>query len=243
MSEKKTTPSYYAIIPAAVRYDPTLPGRAALLYGEITALAGAEGYCWASNGYFAGLYGVSDNTIRTWLAALEQAGHVSREDVRDPATNQILERRIWLKDAVKPPIENLPPPHENKGTPPHENEGENITSNNIPPMIPPKGERRAQLEEWFNILWKLFPQNRRKDRKKALAAFVKLDPDRELMKVMYRKLRRQVREDHDWLRGYGPRILTWINGRRWEDEIAAPPEGAAPADSGQVVHDQEVTYW
>lgn len=243
MSEEKTTPNYYAIIPAAVRYDPALPGRAPLLYGELTALAGAAGYCWASNGYFAKLYGVSGNTIRTWLAALEQAGHIIREDVRDPDTNQILERRIWIRDAVKPPLENLTPPLKNKGTPPLKNEGENITSNNIPPYNPPKGEREAQLEEWFTILWDQFPKHRRKDRKKALAAFVRLNPDRELMTVMYRKLRRQVREDNDWLRGYGPRVLTWLNGRRWEDEIALPPGQTAPADSGQVVHDQEVTYW
>ena len=41
-TEETNTPGYYAVIPASVRYDDRLPGKAALLYGEITALCGAE---------------------------------------------------------------------------------------------------------------------------------------------------------------------------------------------------------
>ena len=54
MEERK--PGYYAIIPSDVRYDDSIPPNAKLLYGEISALIGAEGYCFASNDYFAELY-------------------------------------------------------------------------------------------------------------------------------------------------------------------------------------------
>jgi hypothetical protein len=60
-------PSYYAIIPANVRYSNLKPNTK-LLYGEITALASKEGYCFASNRYFADLYDVTKNTISSWIS-------------------------------------------------------------------------------------------------------------------------------------------------------------------------------
>jgi hypothetical protein len=67
-------PGYYAIIPSSVRYDKKLPANAKLLFGEITALCNKEGYCWATNEYFAELYGASDKTIGRWLKALKTKG-------------------------------------------------------------------------------------------------------------------------------------------------------------------------
>lgn len=69
MENKK---SYYAIIPATVRYDADLVPNAKLLYGEITALCNEKGYCWASNRYFADLYGVSTDSISRWIAQLAE---------------------------------------------------------------------------------------------------------------------------------------------------------------------------
>lgn len=69
-------PNYYAIIPASVRYDDRLSAGAKLLYGEITALTYKEGFCWASNAYFANLYKVDNRTIRRWVEKLKKTGHV-----------------------------------------------------------------------------------------------------------------------------------------------------------------------
>jgi len=73
---KKEIPSYYAVIPASVRYDSQLPAGAKLLFGEVTALSNQKGYCFASNGYFANLYSCSPQAISKWFKMLEQAGHV-----------------------------------------------------------------------------------------------------------------------------------------------------------------------
>lgn len=70
--------SYYAIIPASVRYDKTLPPAAKLLYGEITALCNQSGLCWAENTYFANLYEVNVRTIQSWINALLSGGHIYR---------------------------------------------------------------------------------------------------------------------------------------------------------------------
>ena len=81
MSENKK--SYYAVIPATVRYDKKLTANAKLMYGEITALCNEKGYCWASNSYFAKLYGVSKQAISVWIKSLQNNGYVNIEYERE----------------------------------------------------------------------------------------------------------------------------------------------------------------
>lgn len=97
MNEQKQ-PSYYAIIPSEVRYCEELKYPERLLYGEITALAGKEGYCFATNKYFAELYHVIPGTISRWISHLENLGFVKVEIVKDE-NNQIIERRIYINDS------------------------------------------------------------------------------------------------------------------------------------------------
>ena len=76
MEEK---PSYYAIIPAEVRYDNDLRANEKLLYGEITALSKQTGECWASNNYFSELYNVKSNAIAVWIRHLKEKGYINIE--------------------------------------------------------------------------------------------------------------------------------------------------------------------
>lgn len=69
-------PNYYCVIPAHVRYNNNLTNLAKLLYGEISALSNALGYCYATNSYFARLYGVTTRTITSAIAQLEQVGAI-----------------------------------------------------------------------------------------------------------------------------------------------------------------------
>ena len=75
-STETAKPSYWAVLPAAVRYDPAITAGAKLLYAEISSLTGSRGYCYASNAYFAGLYGITERTLQRHLKALEDAGYI-----------------------------------------------------------------------------------------------------------------------------------------------------------------------
>jgi len=129
-------PSYYAIIPADVRYDQTLPGDAKLLYGEITSLANKEGYCFASNAYFARVFGVEQRTVTRWVKALIKAGHVHSEVIKEKANQRRLYpltrtlSRLQTKLSIGVQTKMSIPVDKNIGGAMDKNVGHNNTSNN-----------------------------------------------------------------------------------------------------------------
>jgi hypothetical protein len=92
----KEMPNYYAIIPAEVRYDLELKDKAKLLYGEITALSDRNGYCFASNKYFAELYGVSITTISLLIKNLIEKGYIESEIIYKEGSKEILNRYLKI---------------------------------------------------------------------------------------------------------------------------------------------------
>lgn len=65
-------PTYYTIIPAEVRYNKKISANEKVLYSEIFTLAQKGGTCFASNGFFAELYGVHKRTIIKWISTLKE---------------------------------------------------------------------------------------------------------------------------------------------------------------------------
>jgi len=94
--------AYYAVIPASVRYDKNIPQGAKLLYGEISSLCNKEGYCWAGNEYFANLYQTNEKTIRNWIGALRDAGHITVSFTYVSGKKEIESRILRLTETNKP---------------------------------------------------------------------------------------------------------------------------------------------
>lgn len=111
--------SYYAVIPANVRYDSELPANAKLLYGEITALCNQNGYCWASNDYFAKLYKCAKSSVSRWISNLKERGYIEIELVCKSGSKEIEYRYIKICEY---------PIRKNENTPIRKNEKDNITS-------------------------------------------------------------------------------------------------------------------
>lgn len=99
MENKLEQPSYYAVIPASVRYDGRLCPNDKLLFAEISALTNKAGFCWAANSYFARLYDVSITSVSKWVSQLLAAGHITVEMIYEDGSKEIQCRKISL---VKP---------------------------------------------------------------------------------------------------------------------------------------------
>jgi len=137
-------PGYYAIIPADVRYDDRIPANAKLLYGEISSLIGAEGYCFASNQYFAQIYGMSSDSITRLFKALEDNGYIKRELEKDKS-GQVVRRKIYLSVSVpqiQPPDIFTDTPLQNNREGTCKKDGDTITS--ITVLKENKKEKRRQ---------------------------------------------------------------------------------------------------
>ncbi len=138
------SPSYYAVIPANVRYCKDIEPNAKLLYGEISALCNKEGYCWANNRYFADLYGVEIRTIKMWLESLKAHNFI---ECRTEGNRFNPLRKIYLTHGVQKVLTEGKKRHgggkkktrggEKKDT---HNTTSNTTSKNPPLSSPPASE-------------------------------------------------------------------------------------------------------
>lgn len=223
-------PSYYAIIPANVRYDKDLPPNAKLLYGEITALCNKEGYCWASNDYFANLYGVSIRSVKLWIKSLFNKGYINCELIYKKGSKEVEKRIIKINDN---PVKISSPPSEKNFTTPSEknctdnNTRDNNTNNIYISSSDDKGikedvksKKEQQNNELFDKFWEAYPKKR--DKQTSRKAFTKLNVDVKLFNHMMYSLS-QAKNSYDWQKNNGqyiPYPSTWLNGRRWEDELA-----------------------
>ena len=139
-------PSYYAIIPANVRYDKSITPNAKLLYWEITALSNKTGSCRASDSYFAELYGVSKTSIQNWLSSLEKKWYITREVEYQEGTKIILRR--YTRIVVYPIQDNLHTPIQDNLR--DNNTSINNTKNNKETFIPPLLE---EVTNYFEDNW------------------------------------------------------------------------------------------
>lgn len=145
-------PSYWAVVPAPVRYDTAIPANAKLLYAELSSLTNEKGYCFASNAYFAANFSMTDTSVRRLLKALADRGFIRIDVVRDKKTNQVKERKIYVG---LNPAASVPPSAQNcaEGSEQKSAEGSaqncsalimynNKNNNNKPPIVPQAVEKQ-----------------------------------------------------------------------------------------------------
>lgn len=158
------------------------------------------------------------DSIRSGLKELEENGYLVRSRVRDES-GKLTSAEWTVSDQPmleNPMLEN--PMLENRT---QYNTQEFITkefiTKDIPP-ISPKGEK--DCSDLFNQFWTAYPKHIAKQ--SAVKAFEKLKPDEKLLEAMLKAIARQ-KESKQWEKDGGafiPYPATWLNQRRWEDELA-----------------------
>ena len=130
-------PGYYGILPANVRYDKNLKPMEKIMYSELTALSNKNGYCNASNSYFAELYEVHKNTVGLWINHLEKLGYIKSQLIYEG--KEIKERRIFITPINEKidtyQLKDLDPINEKIDTPINEKIEDNNTSINNTRLI------------------------------------------------------------------------------------------------------------
>lgn len=92
---------YYSIIQSKILYNKELKANEKLLYAMITSLACKEGYCFATNNYFAEELGVHPKTISSWISDLREKNYLKIDIVRNE-NKQIIQRKIYINDVPYP---------------------------------------------------------------------------------------------------------------------------------------------
>jgi hypothetical protein len=85
---------------------------------------------------------------------------------------------------------------------------------------PPQKKQNNKIDELFEAFWFAYPRHEK--RKNALAAYTKLNPNEELHNKIIAQINYFKQYHRDWIEGFIPHPTTFLNGKRWEDEI--PPE-------------------
>lgn len=86
----------------------------------------------------------------------------------------------------------------------------------------------SSQQKLFDQFWSVYPN--KKSKGQAEKAFVKINPDEQLLATMIAKIKQAKTQDQQWLKDNGafiPHPATWLNARGWEDEIKPGGKGEA----------------
>ncbi|WPC08777.1 helix-turn-helix domain-containing protein [Globicatella sp. PHS-GS-PNBC-21-1553] len=227
---------YYAILPANVRYDTNLSSTAKLLYAEITALSNLNGYCWATNSYFAKLYNVTSVTISRIITQLSDRGYIRTEIIYKENSKEIDKRVIYIAEPInnidntynqkvsEPINENVKGYQQKCSTPINKNDKENTNNINIKKNnnIYRSNEQKS-LRNDFEKLWKLYPN--KKGKEAAFKAYCKAIESGTSNKEIQNGIIAYQKEIA--FKNTNPKYIkhgsTWFNNQCWNDEYEQPP--------------------
>ena len=180
------------------------------MFAEITALCNKEGYCWASNQYFADLYEVDKTTVSGWIGQLKTRGYLTVQLEYKEGSKQILNRYMKINGEGIDEIINTPL---QKDVDPIDQKTKVNTKTNTKTNI------KVNTIGDFDSFWRFYP--RKAGKEAARKAWLKLRPDVHIMQMIADNVKERV-EKGEWRKDNQSLILhasTYLNQKRWEDEV------------------------
>jgi hypothetical protein len=161
------------------------------------------------------------STLKRHIASLEEAGYVEtvnvfKDNVQKP--NQYLLKFDTSPNRATPPSKSGYPPSPDWATEPE-------VKTRIEPVV--------QKDPLFVEFWKAYPRKTNKDF--AEKVFAKLKVDEALLTKMITAIyvqNKSVWKDKE--QQYIPHPSTWLNGKRWEDEIVVKPMSASDREKARI---------
>jgi hypothetical protein len=100
---------------------------------------------------------------------------------------------------------------------------------------PSGGAPHARDASRFGEFWTVWPEVRKRDKKRAAAIWARRHLDDRADMLIADVLNRKT-HDRQWLDGYVPSPTTYLNGDRWEDTLDAPTTNRTPGGNGNGSH-------
>jgi len=189
------------------------------------------GECWPSYQHIADQCEIGRSTVKVHIRELEKSGLLRREFRRKGELNQSNVFHLALEGGAAPALgggagDNPPGAGDNPGG------GAGAaprTSHSSEPVKEPVKLKVADAPDLvaFDRFWVLYP--RKVGKSAAEKSWAKLKVTADLFNLMAKALAAWT-VSTDWTKDGGqfiPHASTWLNGRRWEDELPQPA-GAAP---------------
>lgn len=249
-TQKRLTPlasNYsFTIVPDWVYQCLNLSGNDAIIFSLILSYQQKDGYYGGSFKYIEKRYGIDLTTAKRILTRLENKQYLIKQKGDSKTRNKYTINFNVVNELIKKqqgqnatsgkntlvakchyPSSNLPSDLVAKCTP--SNKYSNKYSNKDIYTDANKEQEEKYLQ-MFDEFWKLYPK--KKDKANTRKKWLKLKPDDELFETIISALKKQMQSEQ-WQKNNGqyiPYPTTWINGRRWEDEIKEAAGSSQPQE-------------
>jgi len=179
------------------------------------------------NGESAKARGLAAERKRKQRSAVTgQTGQASRSERDNSVTREEKNREEKNKSSTP-----LPPEGEDAA----DAAEEQVDQENAVPVRASQANEKPEQSEGFELFWKAYP--RKVAKADAAKAWKKLKPDGAMITTIMEALAKYCLS-HEWVKDGGqfvPHPATWLNGRRWEDEVR-PASNVQPIQPSRFVN-------